>query len=142
MAVDCFLDTNVLVYAAYPAVDEAWKQDIALKILSDNQFATSTQVMLEFYQSTTRKRKPGLPFADARFWLNELTHSTVIALDADMILEAVDMAERYKIVFWDGAILVAAARSGARILYSEDLNNGQFYGPVQVINPFKTAQMQ
>jgi predicted nucleic acid-binding protein len=142
MAADCFLDTNVLVYAAYPAADEAWKQDIALKLLADTRFATSSQVLLEFYQSTTRKRKPGLSLADARFWLGELAHSPVVALDAEMILEAVDLAERYKIVFWDGAILVAAARSGARVVYTEDLNHGQFYGPVQVLNPFRRDYVQ
>lgn len=33
-------------------------------------------------------------------------------------------------------IIVAARRSGARVLWSEDLNNGQDYGGVVVRNPF------
>ncbi len=47
------------------------------------------------------------------------------------------MSERYKISYWDGAILAAAEQLGAPILYTEDLNDGQTYGSVTVINPFK-----
>jgi predicted nucleic acid-binding protein len=34
-------------------------------------------------------------------------------------------------------ILAAAQSSGARELISEDLNHGQDYGGVRVVNPFK-----
>ncbi len=35
-----------------------------------------------------------------------------------------------------GAIVAAAEALGAETLFSEDLNHGQRYGPVQVRNPF------
>ena len=41
-----------------------------------------------------------------------------------------------QISFWDALIVQAAHASGAEILYSEDLSDGQRYGAVQVINPF------
>ncbi len=44
--------------------------------------------------------------------------------------------ERYQISYWDAAIVAAAAELGCSALYSEDLSHGQFYGTVQVINPF------
>ena len=43
---------------------------------------------------------------------------------------------RYKISYWDAAILAAATELGCTTLYTEDLNHGQTYESVQVINPF------
>jgi predicted nucleic acid-binding protein len=36
----------------------------------------------------------------------------------------------------DAAIIAAAEQLGAPVLCTEDLNHGQVYGPVKVINPF------
>jgi predicted nucleic acid-binding protein len=140
MLADAFLDSNVLVYAAYPKEGEAWKRDIAFNLIANEDFAISTQVMLEFFNATTRKRKPGLALGDARDWLTDLRISPVIGTDEGLVLEAIEFAERYKIVFWDGAILAAARRAGAKTLYTEDLNDGQRYGNITVINPFKPSQ--
>lgn len=43
---------------------------------------------------------------------------------------------RWQLSLWDAMIVAAAAQAGAPILYTEDLNHGQFYGSVQAINPF------
>jgi predicted nucleic acid-binding protein len=43
---------------------------------------------------------------------------------------------KLSITNWDAAILVAAQALGAHTVYSEDLNDGQRYGRVQVVNPF------
>jgi predicted nucleic acid-binding protein len=137
MAIDVFFDTNVLVYAAYPAPGEDQKQNVAIDLIDSEPFAISTQVMLEFLNNTTRRRKPGLSLDLARQWLDDFAVGPVIAVDEALVLEGIDLAKRYKIVFWDGVIVAAANRAGARTLYTEDLNHGQKYGSVQVLNPFK-----
>jgi len=38
--------------------------------------------------------------------------------------------------FWDALILATANWADVPILYSEDLNHGQLYGGVRVLNPF------
>ena len=43
-----------------------------------------------------------------------------------------------QVSFWDGLIIDAAYSSGAEILYTEDLNQGQILGGVRVVNPFKS----
>jgi predicted nucleic acid-binding protein len=42
--------------------------------------------------------------------------------------------------FWDALVVVAAARSGAKRLYTEDLQNGQMLLGVEVVNPFRGSQ--
>jgi predicted nucleic acid-binding protein len=56
---------------------------------------------------------------------------------AQSILQALEIAERYQISFWDALIVQAAEGFAAEILYTEDLSHGQTYGGVRVVNPFK-----
>jgi predicted nucleic acid-binding protein len=51
------------------------------------------------------------------------------------VIGALTIEARYQISFWDALIVHAAERSGAAILYSEDLADGQTYGSVRVVNP-------
>jgi predicted nucleic acid-binding protein len=62
----------------------------------------------------------------------------VVVNTGDSVLEAADLEARYRISFWDALIVQAAASSGAEILYSEDLSNGQVYSGVRVVNPLTT----
>lgn len=41
---------------------------------------------------------------------------------------------------WDALIVVASRKGGASVLYSEDLNHGQRFGSVQVLNPFLESE--
>lgn len=63
----------------------------------------------------------------------------VVENDGESILEAIDLAARYRISFWDALVVQAAQASGAVALYSEDLSDGQAYGSVRVINPLRVA---
>lgn len=64
----------------------------------------------------------------------------MVVNNGESILEALDVEGRYRISFWDALVLHAAQASGAEILYSEDLSDGQIYRGVRVVNPFKTLQ--
>jgi predicted nucleic acid-binding protein len=48
----------------------------------------------------------------------------------------VDTNVRHQISYWDAAIIAAAKQTGCQTLYSEDLNAGQAYDGVTVVNPF------
>ena len=61
----------------------------------------------------------------------------VVVNGGDSILEALDLEARYQISFWDALVLQAAQASGAEVLYSEDLSDGQRYGSVTVVNPLQ-----
>ena len=54
MPIDCFLDTNVLVYGAVGREDEARKAAIAREIVRTQLFGVSAQTLAEFYAVVTR----------------------------------------------------------------------------------------
>ncbi len=52
------------------------------------------------------------------------------------VSDLLEVSVRYQISYWDGAIVAAAESISVPRLYSEDLNHGQRYGSVGVLNPF------
>jgi len=140
MSVEAFLDTNVLVYAAAGGdEDEAKiaKRRRAVRLLEEEDFGLSAQVLQEFFVSVTRKIEVPLSATDALEWIEQLEAFPCLPVDRSLVKIAVEVSERYQISYWDGAILAAAQSLGARTLYTEDLNDGQRYGSVQVRNPFR-----
>jgi predicted nucleic acid-binding protein len=59
-----------------------------------------------------------------------------MVVDYVAIRAAVRLADQAKLSFWDALVVVAAARTGAAVLYSEDLNDGQKILGVRISNPF------
>jgi predicted nucleic acid-binding protein len=138
MIPDCFLDTNVLVYAALARHAAPEKQARAREIIALTHFAVSGQVLQEFFVNVTRKSDRPLPYAVAMQWLHELRDRPCIAVDLDLVVRGAEISARYQTSYWDGAILAAAEAAGAPILYTEDLNHNQIYSKVRVINPFRS----
>jgi predicted nucleic acid-binding protein len=136
-----FFDTNVLLYAARTKLvgGDALKRLIAVNLIGDHDFITSGQVLAEFYHNATKDGPYTLTADEADQWLDQLETQPCVAVDAKLVKSGARLADRYKISYWDGAIIAAAHEGDADLLYSEDLNDGQRYGNVTVINPFKSV---
>lgn len=74
--------------------------------------------------------------ADAVAAIHQLLRRPTVATDATLVLEDLRLKERYQPTYWDAAIVAAARVLGARVLYSADLNHGQDYDGVRVVDPF------
>ena len=68
--------------------------------------------------------------------LEDLAAWPLMAVDYAAIRAAVGLAGQAKLSFWDALVVVAAARTGAAVLYTEDLNDGQEILGVRISNPF------
>jgi predicted nucleic acid-binding protein len=139
MSVDCFLDTNVLVYAISSAEGDAAKQAKAFELIQRSDFGLSAQVLQEFYVTVTRKIRKPMPPDLAVAFMDEYRLFPMVPTDYPLIVAAAELSLRYGISYWDGAILAAAEVLEAATLYTEDLNHGQQYGRVLAVNPFLEA---
>lgn len=133
-----FFDANVLVYAYDPR--NPVKQQRALDLL-DNALANATgvlsaQVLAEFFNTVTRKLPAPLSVADAEQAIARFAAMPVVPLDLALVQRAVSVCQRYQISYWDAQIIAAAASAGCARIISEDLNSGQPYSGVVVVNPF------
>jgi predicted nucleic acid-binding protein len=133
-----FVDTNILMYAHDTAAGEkhARAKSVVEELWRDRSGAVSTQVLQEL--CVNLRRKAGRPLdikATRDVVVDYLTWHLVVNTGAS-ILDALEIEERYKVSFWDALVIGAAQACGARVLYSEDLSDGQMYGSVRVVNPF------
>lgn len=118
--------------------DERRKQEIASRILDTASFALSGQVLAEFVANTLYpKRGKALSAEKVDTWLSGFEAYPLQPIDAGIVSRGLELSQRFKIKYWDAALIAAAERLGAPILYTEDLSHEQFYGSVQVINPFR-----
>jgi predicted nucleic acid-binding protein len=131
-----FFDTNVLVYAAVGTGKEERKRKRALDLIQSEDFGTSAQVLQEFYVTVVKKASRPLSAAQALEWIEQWAAFPCQPIDRELVQIAVALSQRFAISYWDAAILAAAEALGSRVVYSEDLNDGQQYGPVRVVNPF------
>ncbi|WP_298918959.1 PIN domain-containing protein [uncultured Algimonas sp.] len=139
MTPDCLLDTNVLLYAALHAEDAPEKWERAREIVAEENYSTSGQVLAEFYTNATNPRKFDKPLSSAiaAKWIAALSMKPCAEVDSAVVMQGIQNAMQFKISYWDGAVIAATEALGAPVLYSEDLNHGQHYGAVRVIDPFK-----
>ena len=132
-----FIDTNVLIYAASPSPGDAEKQRAAQRLLEAGELAVSVQVLQEFYHQATRATRPGAIAEDqALRFIDSIGHFPVQDVTRDVFRTGVAISRRFRLSYWDGAILAAAQVLGCDAVYSEDLSDEQDYDGLRVHNPF------
>jgi len=136
MTAKAFFDTNVLVYAAVGTGRDERKRKRALDLIDSEDFGTSAQVLQEFFVTVVKKATRPLTAEQALEWIEQWTEFPCQPVDHQLVRIAVEQSARYRVSYWDAAILAAAEALGSSTVYSEDLNDGQIYGRVRVVNPF------
>jgi predicted nucleic acid-binding protein len=132
MTVRVFADTNLFIYAESQDADKAVR---ALQIIQDSP-VISSQVVNETVSVLIRKQ--GFLLSEA----HEIAESMldlceVVAVDASTIRKSIDLAKRYSLSHWDSLIIASALLANCRVLYSEDMQDGQvFDDALTVVNPF------
>ena len=137
-AAEVMLDSNVLIYALSAAPGERHKRERATELLANEDFGTSYQVLMETWVVATRKMAQPIPANEILAFLEKLLVFPCVFGTPGLYHQAVRLVSRHGIHPYDAAIVAAAHELGASVLYSEDLNHGQTYDEVKVINPFRT----
>jgi predicted nucleic acid-binding protein len=132
-----FVDTNVLIYAQDSAnlkkqkQAQAWRRELWLS----GAGRVSFQVLQEFYVNIIQRWPDAR--GQARAEVRDLVAWNPVRADTDLIERAWVLQDRYQLSFW-GSLIVAAAKTAAcRYLLTEDLQDGQNFDGLRVINPFR-----
>lgn len=131
-----FIDTNIFVYTLDNQDGEKKEKarTILKRIVEQHQPVISTQVIKEFYVVAVNKLQ-----AD-RHIVKNIIHNfrniETVTNDLELIEQAIDISLVSQVSFWDALIIAAAEKSNCEFVFSEDLNPGQSYRGVRVLNPF------
>ncbi len=133
-----FIDTNVLVYRYdnRDPIKQLRAQELLKTGIGNETAVISAQVLGEFFTTVTRKIQNPLSADDAQAAVDLISTLSVVSLDLALVRRAISTQRRYGISYWDALIVVAAESAGCTRILSEDLNPGQAYNGVVVVNPF------
>ena len=133
-----FADTNILLYAISRDPAELDKAKRANDILAERDLALSVQVLQEFYvQATRASRLDAIGHQQAVLLIQSFRRFPVQDITSGVMLAALDTRQRFQLSYWDAAIIEASRALGCTQVLSEDLNDGQEYDGVRVVNPFR-----
>lgn len=132
-----FLDTNALVYFVDGRACEkrAVASALIAKALGSSRYAISVQVLNEFANVAMKKFQ--MDEGEVAEYIEAFRQIRTIPPSVEQTLKALSLRKRYGIQFYDSLIVAAAEQAGCDEIVTEDLNDGQTYGTVNAVNPFK-----
>ena len=136
MAVECFLDTGVLVYAVSSAAREAGRKRKALELVQRTDFGLSCQVLQDFYITVTQRIRRPLSPTVAVALLDEYRVFPVVPTDHAQIVAAIELSLLHGMAYREAAALAAARALEAPVIYTDALEDGKTFSGVRVVNPF------
>jgi predicted nucleic acid-binding protein len=131
-----FIDTNILIYAEDSGMGAKHRisVDLVTRLARQDTGALSTQVLAEYYNAATKKLH--MTSEEAEETIRDLSCWKIHRPSHADIINAIGVQRRFRLSWWDAMIVNSAIESGAGILWSEDLSNGQDFGTLAVRDPF------
>jgi predicted nucleic acid-binding protein len=132
-------DTNIAFYAL---AIESNKAERAADVLEESDFL-SVQVLNEYASSVRRKLHREWGEIERDLYLLRNSVAEVLPIDDSASQQAMRLASRYELSFYDALMIAVALANGATILYSEDMHHGLVIdGKLTITNPFLPAEPQ
>jgi predicted nucleic acid-binding protein len=141
MTAPVFVDTNVLVCARDRAQGDKHRRALAwmTRLWDTRTGRLSHQVLSEYYVTVTARLKPGMPAAAARRDVRALLAWHPIATTGAILERAWDLQDRHQLPWWDALIVASTRAAGCGTLLTEDFQDGQRFGDLEVVSPFRAA---
>jgi predicted nucleic acid-binding protein len=134
-----FLDSNILIYTFdHTAPNKAKRASRLVRLaLESGEGVISYQIAQEFFNFALRGLSPPMTTAEAEQYLTTVLRP-LLAVHSSIAIyfEALRLAERYKLHWFDSLVVAAALESGCELLYTDDLQHGQKIESLRIENPF------
>ena len=134
-----FLDTNIFAYtfdAAAPAKAKRASQ-LVRRAADTGQGIISYQVVQEFFSVAFRRFAHPMSVAEAeQYLITVLRPLLAVHSSPSIYFEALRIAEKHRISWYDSLILGAAIEGHCEKLYSEDFQHGRKIEGILIENPF------
>ncbi|HEV3207347.1 MAG TPA: PIN domain-containing protein [Terriglobales bacterium] len=134
-----FLDTNIFAYAFDTKAHTKARRAAQLirRAAETGTGVVSYQVVQEFFNLAFRRFSQPMSVADAEQYLITVFRPLLaIHSSAALYVDALRIAGKYRLAWYDCLIVAAALQSQCGVLYSEDLQHGQKIDGLLIENPF------
>jgi predicted nucleic acid-binding protein len=135
------LDSNILIYAELEPDSEKGMRSAELILLAARDGVIPVQVLGEYLRFVQRRVPAAFEDAirqAAIFQAAFLTPPTT----AVIVNTASELARAHRMQLWDGVVCAAAVEAGAKVLLTEDMQDGRTIDGLRLINPFAAANAE
>lgn len=135
------LDSNILIYAELEPDSEkgARAADLILRAARDG--VIPVQVLGEYLRFVQRRVPAAFDQAIQQASIYQAAFLTPPTTTA-AIDKASELARAHRLQFWDGVVCAAAMAAGAKVLMTEDMQDGRTIDGLRLINPFAAANAE
>ena len=132
------LDSNVLIYAELEPESAKGKRAAELILRAAQDGVIPVQVLGEYLRFIQRRVPAMFEEAVKQVSVYQATFLTPPTTDA-VIANASEIAREHRLQLWDCVVCVAALDAGAKVLLTEDMQDGRSLTGLRLLNPFAPA---
>ena len=131
-------DSNILIYAELEPDSEKGKRSADLILRGARDGVVPAQVLGEYLRFVQRRA----PAAFERALRQASIYRAVFLMPPttdSVINSASELAQAHRMQLWDCVVCIAAIDAGAKVLLTEDMQDGRTIDGLRLINPFAAA---
>ncbi len=141
--INCFVDTNILLYTRdLKATEKSRKASQWIRNLTEvDALMINLQVISEFSNAVIKKFQH-INRKELRDALVMMSHWRQANITHATIMKAFDLQGRVKASWCDSMLLASAIEAGCTVFVSEDQQNGRSIDGMRIVNPFEVEPLQ
>ncbi|HEY1365018.1 MAG TPA: PIN domain-containing protein [Xanthobacteraceae bacterium] len=132
------LDSNILIYAELEPESDKGARSIDLILRAARDGVIPVQVLGEYLRFIQRRVPAAFDGAIRQVSIYEAAFVTPPTTSAVMGT-ACGLAREYRMQLWDCVVCAASIQAGAKLLLTEELQDGRTLSGLRLINPFAAA---
>lgn len=132
------LDSNILIYAELEPESTKGKRAAELILRAAQDGVIPVQVLGEYLRFIQRRAPAMFDEAVKQVSVYQAAFLTPPTTGA-VIVQASEMARDHRLQLWDCVVCVAALDAGAKVLLTEDMQDGRSLIGLRLLNPFAPA---
>jgi predicted nucleic acid-binding protein len=135
------LDSNILIYAELEPESEKGIRSADLILRAARDGVIPAQVLGEYLRFIQRRAPAAFEEAIRQASIYQAAFLTPPTTDA-IINKASELARAHHLQLWDGVVCAASIDAGAKVLMTEDMQDGRIVDGLRLINPFTAANAE
>jgi predicted nucleic acid-binding protein len=132
------LDSNILIYAELEPDSDKGKRAADLILRAARDGVIPAQVLGEYLRFIQRRAPAAFEDAIRQASIYQAAFLTPPTTNV-IINKASELARAHRLQLWDCIICAASIEAGARVLMTEDMQDGRTLEGLRLINPFVAA---
>ena len=135
------LDSNILIYAELEPDSEKGVRSADLILRAARDGVIPAQVLGEYLRFVQRRVPAAFEQAIRQASIYQAAFLTPATTDA-VVSKASELARAHRMQLWDCVVCTAAIGAGAKVLMTEDMQDGRVLDGLRLINPFAAANAE